>query len=492
MEYFCHHDMQNETATGEVASVRGDISARSCCQIAKCYQVRIAMCLRTCPPVTTTTRQPSADQCTQLNSQQNQINSTSSSINGSVNHTASSSLSSSSMEQSFIFHHGRSENPSSMARLPCALPRDLQPCNEASFRKEASFRRSRSPCKGSDSDSFRKSRSSSDSFRSSKGGDSDRSCKSRGRDLGSCRVSRSSDSECDDDENDKRMNGGMNGRVDLLGATRPSEASSDMHPRWKARSNSTESVYTLKNSCDEEYIDELAFATSCYLHDRIIAGEAHVRKLWFEGKAPPPHFHAPGKPTEESIQEGVSLRLPRPPLLPSWEPEPNAPDEDTIYDFLRPLQRATCFSAECLIVSLIYIERLFVKGGIPPLLTNWKAVIFTAIVIAAKVWDDTGSTNGEFSFQSDGLCTNKQLNEMEARFLSLIDYNVKVGRKLYAATFFELRAMCDTGDGSDSPAHPRGVLDKQRQEIFTSMQQKWRRRANSTLDITNSPRMRHL
>ena len=70
----------------------------------------------------------------------------------------------------------------------------------------------------------------------------------------------------------------------------------------------------------------------------------------------------------------------------------------------------------------------------------------TAGVVAAKVWDDTGSSNAEFASASAGMFTLKQVNSMEAKFLNVIEYNVAVTRQLYTKVYFELQQLCERQD----------------------------------------------
>ena len=69
-------------------------------------------------------------------------------------------------------------------------------------------------------------------------------------------------------------------------------------------------------------------------------------------------------------------------------------------------------------VALVYVERLFVLGRVPPLRSNWREVLFTALVLAAKVWDDTGSSNAEFA-DAARIFSLKDVTYLEARFVPL-------------------------------------------------------------------------
>jgi hypothetical protein len=132
--------------------------------------------------------------------------------------------------------------------------------------------------------------------------------------------------------------------------------------------------------------------------------------------------------------------------VPSPEKVKELPTEDEIFDFVTHLYTNSDMSVQCFVVALIYIERLFKSGRVPPLISNWKRVLFTAGVVAAKVWDDTGSSNAEFASASAGMFTLKQVNSMEAKFLNVIEYNVAVTRQLYTKVYFELQQLCERQD----------------------------------------------
>ena len=92
-----------------------------------------------------------------------------------------------------------------------------------------------------------------------------------------------------------------------------------------------------------------------------------------------------------------------------------------------------------------------------------RQIVFTALVLGAKVWDDTGSSNADFSSVTNELFSLKALNKMEAQYLSLIQYNVTVNSSLYASCYFELRALCEKEE-QGFPIKPLGVLEAKRLE----------------------------
>ena len=158
------------------------------------------------------------------------------------------------------------------------------------------------------------------------------------------------------------------------------------------------------------------------------------------------------------------------------------PDENEIFDFLSQMYHNSDYSAQCLVVALVYIERLFVQGRVPPLRGNWKRVLFTALVLAAKVWDDQGSSNGEFA-KAIAIFSVQQVNRMESRFLELIQYNVTVTRKLYTTCYFELRELCEHEEES-FPLRPLAISEVDELEDRSALFTKYTRARSKSMYAT--------
>ena len=58
----------------------------------------------------------------------------------------------------------------------------------------------------------------------------------------------------------------------------------------------------------------------------------------------------------------------------------------------------TCkMEKEVVIVGLIYIERLIQNQQFFVDSTNWRLLIFVALILASKIWDDESFENDNFS-----------------------------------------------------------------------------------------------
>ena len=101
----------------------------------------------------------------------------------------------------------------------------------------------------------------------------------------------------------------------------------------------------------------------------------------------------------------------------------------------RILKYSNC-SAECLILSLIYIDRLIQSGRIPVNSLTVHRVIITSVMIAIKFFDDTFCLNS-FYAQIGGIQT-EELNNLEMVFLKSINFTLLVSCEDYQKYHNEL------------------------------------------------------
>jgi hypothetical protein len=82
--------------------------------------------------------------------------------------------------------------------------------------------------------------------------------------------------------------------------------------------------------------------------------------------------------------------------------------------FFRDLYTKSQMETECIIMSLIYMERLTreTKGRVQVLPHNWKSLMVSAMIMSSKVWDDLSMWNADFS-QVCPSFTLQRINELE-------------------------------------------------------------------------------
>lgn len=67
-------------------------------------------------------------------------------------------------------------------------------------------------------------------------------------------------------------------------------------------------------------------------------------------------------------------------------PNPDIPSLDEITFFFRDVFNKAQMEADCIIMSLIYVERLIkeTNGGVRPHPTNWRSILFSSMILASK------------------------------------------------------------------------------------------------------------
>lgn len=201
-------------------------------------------------------------------------------------------------------------------------------------------------------------------------------------------------------------------------AKQPQMAAGPSHIKF----NSTSSLY-IDSTISKPCIDEIIFCVSIAIHDRIQEGEERKARAEAAGQAFPVMFDASGNR----------------PLF--NQPQPlDGPTEQSIFQIIKSIYTIAEFSSECLVISLLYIERLCSTTKHALVIANWQPILLSAMVVAQKVWDDRCLSNADFSVIAASYSL-KDVNELEAKFLEKMQYNVSITASLYASYYFELRTL---------------------------------------------------
>lgn len=124
---------------------------------------------------------------------------------------------------------------------------------------------------------------------------------------------------------------------------------------------------------------------------------------------------------------------------------PPAPALEEITAFFRDAFYAAKMEPDCMIITLIYIERLIktTEGKLRPRVSNWRSILFSCMVLASKVWDDLSMWNVDFSetCPTGVEFSLQRINELEIYLLATLEYEVKVPAGEYAKYYFLLRSM---------------------------------------------------
>ena len=88
----------------------------------------------------------------------------------------------------------------------------------------------------------------------------------------------------------------------------------------------------------------------------------------------------------------------------------------------------------------MYIYRIIALTGLSLQETNWRPLIFVALMVSQKIWDDSFLSNGDFS-SIYPFFDKEQLNLLEIKFLEIIQYNVFVTLSNYMTFYLNLKAL---------------------------------------------------
>jgi len=109
---------------------------------------------------------------------------------------------------------------------------------------------------------------------------------------------------------------------------------------------------------------------------------------------------------------------------------------------------------ECSIYLLFYMERLLVLHDVPFLPNTWRRILFACTLLAAKQWDELAIWNADFRTHVP-LGRLLDIQELEMKTLSTLQFSVSLPGKLYTQYYFAIRTIqgiCDISELTTSMA----------------------------------------
>jgi len=106
------------------------------------------------------------------------------------------------------------------------------------------------------------------------------------------------------------------------------------------------------------------------------------------------------------------------------------------------------------IMAINYIDQLIHKTGLLITSVNWRRVLLCSLMIADKLWEEDIVCNVDYITDNYPLLTVDDLNAMERKFLSLLDFKLLLKASVYAEYYFALRSI------SGLECFPSKALDK--------------------------------
>uniref|UniRef100_A0A2K5TS76 Cyclin Y n=6 Tax=Cercopithecidae TaxID=9527 RepID=A0A2K5TS76_MACFA len=166
------------------------------------------------------------------------------------------------------------------------------------------------------------------------------------------------------------------------------------------------------------------------------------------------------------------------------------PEQKQIYRFVRTLFSAAQLTAECAIVTLVYLERLLTYAEIDICPANWKRIVLGAILLASKVWDDQAVWNVDYCQILKDI-TVEDMNELERQFLELLQFNINVPSSVYAKYYFDLRSLAEANNLSfpleplsRERAHKLEAISRLCEDKYKDLRRSARKRSASADNLT--------
>jgi len=230
---------------------------------------------------------------------------------------------------------------------------------------------------------------------------------------------------------------------------RSGSSASDDEVKRLANSTSTLFISATINKPD---MAQIIFCVSALMHDLIEEAESidhladmvaddHEPAASAAGDARPYAPYALWKPRAIFALPGKRSRNEYETEMPG---ESIVPAEEDISECIIRMHSLMKFSPGCLVVSMIYIERLRRAVGAELLASTWQPTLLVATIVAQKMWEDRLAAVLPYDLSS--MCpelTADRLRRLEVDFLNLIDYNITISASVYTTWYFRLVEFCE-------------------------------------------------
>jgi hypothetical protein len=114
------------------------------------------------------------------------------------------------------------------------------------------------------------------------------------------------------------------------------------------------------------------------------------------------------------------------------------PPSISIHDYCMRIYKYASCSPECFVLALVFIDRLIQRNSLLLTSLNVHRVIITAVMLAAKFFDDQYFNNAYYA-KVGGVPTN-EVNSLELEFLFSINFSLHVPTDVYEKYYGELGA----------------------------------------------------
>ncbi|XP_070273076.1 cyclin-Y-like protein 1 [Myotis yumanensis] len=114
------------------------------------------------------------------------------------------------------------------------------------------------------------------------------------------------------------------------------------------------------------------------------------------------------------------------------------PELKSVYRFVCTLFSAEHLTAECAIVTLIFMERLLDCSNIDISPINWRRILLGSALLAYEYWGKQALWGMDYCQLINNIIPVDDMNKIEIYFLRLIRFNIQITGRVYAKYYFEL------------------------------------------------------
>lgn len=116
------------------------------------------------------------------------------------------------------------------------------------------------------------------------------------------------------------------------------------------------------------------------------------------------------------------------------------PSVREIFDFIKPVFEKLTVQKECLLMMLIYIDRLTANYDVKLRMENWRPLLYIALLLASKIIEDRRVLNIDFVMVYTNFSL-KATNFLEIQFAQFLEWSLFVCPEQYSNYYRHLKIL---------------------------------------------------
>jgi len=160
--------------------------------------------------------------------------------------------------------------------------------------------------------------------------------------------------------------------------------------------------------------------------------------------------------------------------------------EATILNFMGMIIQDRHLTAEIIVMVVAYVDRIKKYSDLTLNYANWRRVILEAMLLAEKIWEDETVWNIDLILTSFPYLGISDLNSLELKFLTAVEFDVTLTATDYIKYYFALTALSkDKNLINLRPNKQQAcLLETKSREMEQKQKSKHKKRSSSLSNIT--------